>query len=669
MDKSQRKWSLITGRKSIPIIMLSIYFLFLLGIFNLKEPMTFGKLKVSLGYSILWLIMTTISLLELPSIKAFWQKYSAWMNAFALLLSPALSFLITELMMGNFNPSMFKTYGIYNMIWYYVVYFLIYAVIRNARNTVMLGCFFIYTISVLNYFVYLFRGNPLIPSDLLAWRTGMSVASNYEISFTKEYLLATVLMYGLFTLGYGLSSKKQKPGLINRSIGLAVCSLGVFMVFYLFFETDLIKTKIRVLDYFAPKYTYSTYGTAFGFVANVKALDAEPPKDYSAEEVGKVLEEVHQEKTTAIHKKPNIIAIMNEAFSDLSLIGDYKTNMDYLPFIRSMKEDTVKGNLYVSVFGGATSNTEYEFLTGNSMAVMPKNSVPYQQFVTDTTDSLAATLKSQGYHNIAIHPYKRTGYKRDIVYPLLGFDEFLSMEDFNQPELIRSYISDRESYRKIIEQYEDRKDEGPLFIFNVTMQNHGGYSSDRIFSDEDTVTLTEASGYEAVEQYLSLLRESDKAFQGLVDYFEGQEEPTILLLFGDHQPVAYSQFHDSMENQPEKYRTKYMVPFVLWTNYDISEETVDKISANYLSAYLLETAGLEKTTYQEYLLNLHDTLPVITGQFYIDQSDQLHGLSDATLYSELMKEYQWVGYNNALDHKDKLMKYYFLTKGKSKGIK
>jgi phosphoglycerol transferase MdoB-like AlkP superfamily enzyme len=299
------------------------------------------------------------------------------------------------------------------------------------------------------------------------------------------------------------------------------------------------------------------------------------------------------------------------------------------------------------------------------MAVMPQNSVPYQQFITEPTDSLASTLRNQGYYNIAIHPYAPTGYKRDLVYPLLGFDEFLSMEDFDNPEYIRSYISDKASYQKIIEQYETKGTKQPLFIFNVTMQNHGGYSDANVFKEKDTVRLTNVEGYKQVEQYLSLLRESDKAFQTLVDYFSRQEEDTVILIFGDHQPVAFSQFHDEMEEQQmgsmmERYQRKYVVPFLLWANYDIPEEDVDKISANYLSSYLLKTIGLEGTAYNHYLMRLYETVPVINGLFYMDKNNQSYQFSDVSAFSELITQYRYIGYNNALDKKDRWKDFYRL---------
>ena len=130
-----------------------------------------------------------------------------------------------------------------------------------------------------------------------------------------------------------------------------ICAVAVFNMF---FETDLINQKIRVIDFFAPKYTYISYGTAFGFVANVQAMGTEEPEGYTTGKVQEILNNASEASQPAdvTDQKPNIIVIMNEAYSDLSLVGDYKTNMDYRPYTRTLDENTTQGTLYVSVFGG-----------------------------------------------------------------------------------------------------------------------------------------------------------------------------------------------------------------------------------------------------------------------------------------------------------------------------
>ena len=675
---------LIYDNKSfIPIYILAAYCFAVFAIFLKEEHINSDRLFAALGYLFLCTALLAVSLLIKDGERKWMKRYAIWINGFFLLLSPAISFIMVEIMVGNYSLDMFKNYGFYNLIWYMVIYYMIFALTMDVRITIKTGNIFIYLLSMVNYFVYMFRGNPLIPSDLLVWRTGMSVADNYKISFTKDFLTATLIMTALFALAHMLEGRKSKAELKVKIIALGSYGAILCLVFYWFFGTDLIKSKIQVIDFFAPKYTTCSYGTAFAFVANIDAMSVESPDGYSRQKVEEILSsvaEVPDEKSegqeddtqTDFHEgedgvqsdNPDLIVIMNEAFSDLSLIGDYKTNIDYLPNIRALDKDVIKGVLYVSVFGGATSDTEYEFLTGNSMAVMPPNSVPYQQFVTEPTDSLAATLKEQGYYNIAIHPYNPTGYKRDLVYPLLGFDEFISESDFLNPQTIRGFISDRESYLRIIKEYEVNKEKGPLFFFNVTMQNHGGYSSDQIFSEEETVRLVDYPQLSYVDQYLSLLRESDKAFKELTDYFKKQERHVIILLFGDHQPIAYSGLYDLMPNQDMTDELKYKVPFVIWANYDMEEDYIDAMSANYLSSYLLKIADLKGTVYSKYLMQLYEEIPVINALFYMDKENRLYSLSEESPYKETIEDYKYIGYNNALDKRNKLDEYFYLNEDK-----
>jgi len=663
MDKKASKLKINwKNKKNIAIYILLLYFLFAVFIYSKQNSFHEIRKDSIIFLFIMWLAVSFTYMVDITLVRNFFKKYHVFINLLVLILSPIVSFAVVEIMVSNYSIEMFKNYSFFNIIWYAVIYFFIFAIIRNIKITIILSNFLFYIASLANYLVFIFKGNPILPSDLLAWKTGMSVASNYELSITKGFIIATFIMLVLFVVASKIESSGAKLSIKNRLSGLCIYLLFATSVFAIFFHTDLIKSTVSVLDFFAPKYTYCFYGTAFGFVANVDALGVEPPEGYSVEQVESSFDNISEE-TETVDTPPNIIVIMSEAYSDLSLIEDYETNIPYLPYTKTLKENTIKGNLYVSVFGGATSDTEYEFLTGNSMAVMPMNCVPYQQFITEPTDSLVSTLKAQGYYNIAIHPYKKNGYKRDMVYPLLGFDEFLSMEDFENPELIRSFISDRESYKKIIEEYETKGDNNPLFIFNVTMQNHGGYNGDKVFDDANTVKFTGMPGYSNVEQYLSLVRESDMALQMLVDYFSKQEEPTIILLYGDHQPIAFSDFNDKLikEEKADIYQKKYMVPFVMWANYDIQEANVDKISANFLSSYLLKTAGgVRGTEYNQYLMKLYEKLPVINAYFYIDKENISHKISEQSEYSDLITEYRLIGYNNVFDKNNRLDRLYRL---------
>ena len=242
----------------------------------------------------------------------------------------------------------------------------------------------------------------------------------------------------------------------------------------------------------------------------------------------------------------------------------------------------------------------------------------YQQYVQKETPSLASYLKELDYHTVAIHPYYASGWDRDRVYPLLGFDEFLSQDDFRNPKRIRNYISDESSFAKIIELYENKEAGEPLFVFNVTMQNHSGYEEEfHNFTPDITVDGIDSK---ALSMYLSLVKQTDSALQGLIDYFSQADEDTMIVFFGDHQPTTYVSNPILRNNKvdpetltDEDNLLKYKVPYVIWSNFDIEEQTDGETSANYLAMDVLKNCDLPLPALQSSLPGVREKYPVISA--------------------------------------------------------
>ena len=157
---------------------------------------------------------------------------------------------------------------------------------------------------------------------------------------------------------------------------------------------------------------------------------------YDSKEVFSLFEETQTDASEKVH--PNIIAIMNESFSDLNVVGNVVTNKEVLPFIDSLDDsdsNVIKGNMLVSVFGGNTCNSEFEFLTGLSMFWIPTGSIPYMQYIRNHVDTICTDLKDYGYKTVAVHPFWAKSWKRESIYPLLDFDDFISGEDFALEEV------------------------------------------------------------------------------------------------------------------------------------------------------------------------------------------------------------------------------------------
>ena len=79
-----------------------------------------------------------------------------------------------------------------------------------------------------------------------------------------------------------------------------------------------------------------------------------------------------------------------------------------MPYIHSLQKNTKKGYLYVPVFGGGTSDTEYEVLTGNSKQFLPNGGIAYQLYCGENEYGLANTMEQEGYASTAMHPGKAT---------------------------------------------------------------------------------------------------------------------------------------------------------------------------------------------------------------------------------------------------------------------
>ena len=356
----------------------------------------------------------------------------------------------------------------------------------------------------------------------------------------------------------------------------------------MFHSDEIVQQKLRLYDkLFTPTTISFKNGTALAFVMELRYISVDKPAGYNADAAREELA-AYAQPSEEPEKKPNIIVIMDEAFSDPAVLADFQTNEDYMPFMHSMMDgadNTVSGWLNVSVLGGNTANTEFEYLTGNTMAFLPTGSIPYQQYIKAETPSMASHLASLGYKTVAMHPYKATGWDRDKVYPDLGFQEMHFLPDYKNPLLVREYVSDKSDFEKIIETYEKKEPGEPLFVFNVTMQNHSSYTES--FDNFQPDITVEGANSTALNNYLSLMKLSDEALQELIAYFEGQEEETIIVFFGDHQPtnsvvepVWKLNGKRNATLTEEELSRRYKVPFIIWANYDIEETTGVETSAN-----------------------------------------------------------------------------------------
>lgn len=624
-----------------------------------------------IGIVFILLLLGLIGIIYIPSNQKYGgSELSSNWNVVANLIFfviPLLGFYIVEHFTKNSWLTIYPLSIVFNIILYYCVFGFLYFIFGNKKITAVVYLVLAYLVGAANYFVLSFRGSPILPSDIASIGTAKNVASNYTYTITTAFISNLIILLYICTI-ICKNKKFRRASIRERAVVLPLILVGFIINFgFIKQESFLANYNIKV-NVWNQKRGYSKNGTLFSFVMNCKYLSAEKPEGYSIKEVEKIAdhyldEEEPEGKMQDI--KPNIIVIMNEAFSELSVINSFETNKEYMPFINSLKENTVKGQLYVSVFGGNTCNTEMEFLTGNTMAFLPNGSIGYTQFIKDKLSGFTSILKNQGYvGNYALHPYVAEGWNRPNVYKWLGFEDFISQDDFENPKLVRNYISDQSDFEKVIDIYEKskEKDEDPFYLFNVTMQNHGGYteSFDNLKID---VEITDENGNEQANQYLSLIRKTDAAFEQLVDYFSEVKEPTMIVMFGDHEPSISDEFYEKLYGKKlsdltqEELQKKYQTPYIVWANYNIEEEERD-MSANYLSSYILKMAGLEMTGYNKFLLSLQKKVPVINAVGYIGDDGEHYTFDEESPYKNDILKYQILQYNNLIDTKHRYEKFF-----------
>ena len=569
-----------------------------------------------------------------------------------LIIIPILNFYAMEWFLRNPFEKMRFPIQLLNIAFFELFAFFLFYVTKRLRLSLRIEAIIALLIGLINYFVVQFRSNPVMPWDIFSIRTAASVANNYQYKLESRAIICVIAFLAIIAVCQLASQKadaKNKPHtsfIFTKKIRIAGTLISALCLILLgsYVQTQDCVKRFRIYDkLFTPNTMTYKDGTVVAFLLECQYLSVNTPDSYSEKKAEELLAQAvlqNQTKdvaqdTASSNELPNIIVIMNEAFSDLSILDKYTTNEDEIPYMRSLMngaEDTISGYMDVSVLGGNTANTEFEFLTGNTMAFLPQGCIPYQQYVHDTMPSMASSLKEMGYRTLALHPYGASGWDRDEVYEHFGFDQFYSKSDFTDPHLLRKYISDQADIDKVIKLYEQDPDT-PLFLFNVTMQNHSSYSD--AFDNFTPSIEVEGSDSFALNQYLSLLKESDRSLEQLITYFDQVDDPTIIVFFGDHQPTdsvvspIYKLNGRSVYSlTEEELRLRYQVPYIIHANFDIEEAQNVPMSANYLGVKTLEAAGLPLNDYQQFLSTQYENYPSISVLQITDYEGKITSISD-----------------------------------------
>ncbi|MBO7675609.1 MAG: LTA synthase family protein [Atopobiaceae bacterium] len=533
-------------------------------------------------------------------------------------------------------------------------------------------------LGAIQHYVLEFRGTSILPSDLFAAGTAMSVSGGYTYGLSDGMLgglaalsaglLMASLMYPARQLD--LADGKGHAVLALRplaSIGLLAATVAAMAA--LVCVPDYGTTFGADLDYWWSKDWYERQGFIPSFVYAWQDMAIRAPNGYT-DELAQAAEDALSARYESdadvqtrraasteqfVGRCPNIIAIQNETFCDLSNFDGLRNGYAGPAFWNEgMTDALMRGSFAVSVFGGGTCNTEFEFLTGNALAFVGTAKYPFTMYDLGTTDSLPRQLSACGYHTLGMHPNLASNWNRDRAYEQLGFDEFLSEDDFAGAEEFHTHVSDWATYERTLDLL--RATDKPLFVFDVTMQNHSGYDTGSI--PQDMLRNYAIDGLSAddtfqLNEFLACIDESDRALQRLVAELRQLDEPTVVIMYGDHHPWFSAALNDVLfagEDDLTHAERIHQTSYVVWANYDVAgwsrTSDTDDTSADLLAAMTLDAIGAPLSPFQTAQLGARQQIRSLNANGLLGSDGAWHALDDPGEYAQTLEELALVAHRN-----------------------
>lgn len=518
-----------------------------------------------------------------------------------------------------------------------------------------------------DYFLMLFKGTTILPSDLMALSTAAQVAGGYTPVFHDSALISLAVFLGFSAFAVCLPN----PGLTRVRVAVNVV-LGVLMLFGLahwYATTDIEKDCEISVDVWGNETSYMTYGTVPCFLQRLQEIRPDAPQGYSTSSADELAADLAS-RWDAAHPgypqtmqeylsqeagedAPSVVCIMNESFSDLS-IYDGVEGYAGTTYVNTL-DAAQSGTLYVSARGGGTCNTEFEFLTGSSLGMVGGGVYPYMFYDLKGVQALPNLFSHLGYTTTAIHPCAASNWRRDVVYSQLGFDQFISADNaFEGAETLRGKTRDSATYQAVLDQLSQ---DGPQFVFDVTYMGHGGYLTGELDSyPYDSVTVA-GTTVEGMSEYLSVMDAAQDDLAWFLSQLQKLDRKVVVVFFGDHQPGFNDELSEAslgegayeLEGVQQRFSTQYFV----WANYDLEVQDASAsrldLSVNYLGAEAVYQLGLPLSDLQKAQLFLMESMPATNLNGYCDSDYVWFWNGEDGPIKDVYDEYAILQYRNLFD--------------------
>ena len=558
----------------------------------------------------------------------------------------------------------------YSQIITILVSFLFVGIFRNWRISMGILFSLATVVMYINTEKMASRNTPFLPEDLAMSGEAGRLASMINLERFLNMLFTIVVIIIITIIINKISkkiwhfkfSRKQKIAIFIPQIALILICAHFLNLHTLeirnlsgkgtFIKVENLETSIDFTD---QAYNYRTNGFILATISNLQTKTQKQPEDYSKEAVQKIVqkyqkiaEENNKNREKLSDEKVNVVYVMSESFIDPKLgkhLYDYG-NKEPIPYTQEIKKSQSSGWAASSEYGGGTANVEFEALTGLSNFFL--NSIPYTSIVPANKDtpSIVKNFNENGYKTIAMHPYNRNMYRREVVYPNLGFQEYRSADDFKNNSRIDNskYISDESTFNEVLAEL--KNSQKPEFIHLVTMQNHMPYDNNFYSKHNFSVTAKNGANPEntkTVQAYLEGISHSDKAMKNFLSEIKKLNEKTIVVFWGDHWPGIYGEMFEKELNKNDIRRT----PLFVYSNFKKEKEDLGTSSLIYNQILALNSFNSKLSAFQYLLSDLREKYPALTKQFV--KTDEK---------SDVLKDFEMIEYDILSGNKYSLGDFY-----------
>ena len=536
----------------------------------------------------------------------------------------------------------------------YGIYFIITALLKKTYNSTRIISVIIFIITIINNLKLYYTSSPIYLSDISFFSNagGLIELIGKDAIQHIDYVQITIVIILLIITNQ--ISKKYSISITNNKIriGIGITILLIFVIMFIPIKTkdQFILEKIYKVsdrkDYHAIV-TGMEYYSYNGVLAGMYGMELEgriyEPEGYNEEEVKSILSELDNNESEKVDlRKPNIIVMFQESYWDIENIEEIEFDIDITENIDYLKTKGTSIKLLSATYGGMSSNIEYELLTGGNLAYYPIGYSTFLQLYNKIKDknncpSIIKELKNNGYNTKIV--FGRDYYLSKKVYNKLGIDEYINeyenMSDYNE-KIKGIHLSDEALVDEVIYALKNQSSEERIFYMTATIETHMPYYKEKY--DEYNINVLQSSLSEEetgiILSYAQGIYDTNIQIKRLYDEIKKLDEPTILVVLGDHLPYLYNDSGEDIlqklayfntENEKINLVRKYITDGIILTNYD----TKIKIENEYISPDMLLTSIINQidikiSSYYKWLYSIKDIISAQNQYVIIDNNANIY---------------------------------------------